>query len=1292
MNETGSAGDESGSRDDSGATENIGPDAKGADAKRADEELLADLFDELLQDIFEGRPRDLDTVLPDRPDLKQRIQETWELACSVAGRREPGRPVFGGYDILRELGHGGMGTVYLARHLTLQRDVAIKVLPQSLAMSAVAKQRFLEEARSIAQLRHDNVVRVHRIIEETQMLAFEMEYIDGLSLQQLCSALRAKPRSTTTSELGNLSDALQTSTAKLGARSVGEWHVRVVIRIARALAEVHRNELVHRDVKPANILLRADGTPVLADFGLAMAPDLSADPSGFAGTLNYAAPERLRDAAPASASSDIYSLGATLFEALALQPPFAGSDKNAVLRQIEAGPTPRLRERAPDVSQDLATIVSKAMESDPKHRYESADEFADDLERLLNLQPIHARPAGPARRAVKFVRRHQRAVLAAAAGALLVTLVAWPLAAIASERSRQTERAEEARYLARTCLLRHEARPPHWMPSSRATKGARVVQQSSMHRGRIQALQDALGHYERALRATPSDQRLQTERNAVRRALRRIDGEGWHIPANSPATSAFAAGLESFLVGDSDAQTKHWQSLSPTLAVDPFVDACTALNLASESSAKRAYARVFRAARAFPQATGLMVVMVRGALSSGDLKAAHRWVKRLDVHAEASTPRGIPAGLPADASSGPKPHPLGNLLRLLHADIDAADGRIEQARTAYRAAARSDSSDPQPLVRLANLAMRDCNLDGARRILNAVLQRWPGYPGARRRIARICLLERDLPGYLSHVLAARDSDARAQKRVQALSGLSPTGETLAHVASVIPLQTFVPKDQLAGIRRVLNLLPTAELVRNCARAIDARPIATALLTVGIGAIRCPDVLLALPRKLQLALIASLPLWRHAIVPLSRQLLPYQRTLGARLRLSTRGPLIIVEKSRNDTYYGLSVLPVDDLDGDTLPDLCISSPAIRAGTGPSYLEVRSRQDGALLNTWQCNADTLMFARSMTQLGDVDGDQCSDVLLGSPHLRSPGPAHARVELRSGRSGEVIWQYDSDNPAFAMAVATLDDLDGDGVFDVAVGDPSIDLHKPGRVRILSGRSGAQLRELVAPAAGEWFGCALCATADRSGDGKRELLISGNFGGTPGSVYAFCVVTGKPLMTVHDSDARHAFGFAIAALPDLDSDGVSEFAVSSLHRGAGMVSVVNGRTGNSLFELSGENEGEQFGASIVAMPYWLDNDRPAIAVASRTGGPLGNGYVRVFDAKTGKPMQTFAGPAGSGQFGCSICDLGDTDGDGLRDLGILSKQSQGSVCLFRVSLADLNAPATTADAAEAAAAGGGR
>ncbi|MGB3967955.1 MAG: serine/threonine-protein kinase, partial [Planctomycetota bacterium] len=401
-------------------------DAPGGDTGTRDEELLADLFDRLLQDILDGRTPDLATLQAEQPHLRDRIAKAWGLACSVAGRREPSRPVLGGYEIVRELGHGGMGTVYLARHQQLQRDVAIKVLPHSLAMSPRAKQRFLEEARALAQIRHEHVVPIHRIIDHEEMLAFEMEYVAGGSLQALILALQQQPKPFA---LASLEQVLGRPVGP-AVRSSVEWFVRLGIEMARALGIVHRHGLIHRDVKPSNILLRTDGTPVLADFGLALAGELDGTRTKFAGTPVYAAPERLRGGdGRVDARTDVYSLGVTLYEAFTSSPPFAGSSTHEVLRRIESGNAPALRERAPHVSADLSTIIAKAIEPDPRRRYATADEFADDLERLLNLQPIQARPAGLLRRTTKFLARNRKLVFSATAGAALVALAAWPIAA-----------------------------------------------------------------------------------------------------------------------------------------------------------------------------------------------------------------------------------------------------------------------------------------------------------------------------------------------------------------------------------------------------------------------------------------------------------------------------------------------------------------------------------------------------------------------------------------------------------------------------------------------------------------------------------------------------------------------------------------------------------------------------------------------------------------------------------------------------------------------------------------------
>lgn len=150
---------------------------------------FADLLDELLDALLNGEEPDLQVVAARHAAVAHRAEEAWQLACGVAGRRETRQPSLRGYRILRELGRGGMGTVYLARQEQLDREVALKVLPHSFGLSAHSRQRFLEEAKALARVHHEHIVGIHRIVDDGDLLAFEMEYIDGPSLQTVLGQL-----------------------------------------------------------------------------------------------------------------------------------------------------------------------------------------------------------------------------------------------------------------------------------------------------------------------------------------------------------------------------------------------------------------------------------------------------------------------------------------------------------------------------------------------------------------------------------------------------------------------------------------------------------------------------------------------------------------------------------------------------------------------------------------------------------------------------------------------------------------------------------------------------------------------------------------------------------------------------------------------------------------------------------------------------------------------------------------------------------------------------------------------
>jgi len=1263
-----------------------------------DEELLADLFDTLLQDILEGRTPDVATLLPDRPDLRDRVQEAWHLACSVAGRRVPSRPVLGGYEILRELGHGGMGTVYLARHEQLARDVAIKVLPQSLAMSPRAKERFLEEARALAQLRHEHVVPIHRIIDHEEMLAFEMEYVAGGSLQSLILALQQHDKPFA---LESLQKALGCDVGP-GVRSSVEWFVRVGIKMARALGVVHRHGLIHRDVKPSNILLRKDGTPVLADFGLALQGELDSTRTKFAGTPVYAAPERLRGGdGRVDARTDVYSLGVTLYEAFTSSPPFRGSSTDEVLRRIESGNAPPLRDRAPHVSADLSTIIAKAIEPDPRRRYATADEFADDLERLLNLQPILARPAGPLRRLSKFLARNRKAVFAATAGAALVALAAWPIAAHADARQAARARSTAARTAARSALLQPETLPTSW---SAQPVGERLLEQSNTVAARGRAFRDALAHYRSALEATPDDARLRLEHgvvDAVDRLLgggadaaavfaalppvcrqlvanarehRRLTDDLGDGLARANDDDRFASGLFAFLWGDHALCANCWTGLGPDWREDALVDACSALRLAAAGPADRAYPRLFHAVRALPEAKALAFALADAALAAGDLPLARQWIQAL--------PRGA---APTDDVG----------LRLLEADLAAAEGDTQGAARSYREISIDDASNPAPRLRLAMLALRVGERAAGERQLDYVLSRWPDLAFARQQLARMALLDRDTTRYLQHARHAVGQlrrqatpalgDSLGILRLGGLNGLlgelasaAVVDGATARTEDVVPLRAWLRPATVVGIEQALRAFALYDDASNRLASHDRRPIGVALRSTWLVLLQTPQALLRLPAAAQVALVAGIPcLLGRATDQLTLELLPYERALGKRLhrvqdRRLFRGP------ASDDVVYGSQLLVVGDLDGDTLDELLVAAPPSPQAPGTGFVEVRNLHDGALLRTWLHDDEHAMFGRAVASLGDIDGDLCADVAIGIPLASHEPTARAAVELWSGRTGERIWRVEEDGASFGSALARLGDVNGDGVPDLVVGMSPGRLHADahGLAFVCSGKDGDVLHVLASQRGGTWFGGSCANAGDVNGDGIDDVVVGGNYGDAPGLVVVFDGATGERLTTLVDSDSNARFGETVLGCGDLDDDGRAEILVTAPGRAgpnqSGRVLVFSSRTGRTLYELSGERPGDGFGASVQLLPHWQRNSGPAIAVATRGGGALGTGWLRVFDLKSTTPVQTFTANAPLTRFAIALADLGDRDRDGLRDLGVVSFLPDGMTEVWALSWAD--------------------
>ncbi len=386
-------------------------------------ELLDRLLGEFVEAIAAGRAVDLAAVAPDRPELRAAIEQTWQLAEKVAVRRPLTRRRIGGFEIVAEIGRGGMGAVFLAEQPALARRVALKILPGRWQSSGRARDRFEREARAVARLRHPSIVPIYEIGEDDGTPWFAMEWVEGRTLAAVLAALRALDRPCESLTGADFAAAAFGAGAPVREPSYVAGIARLVAEIADALAHAHANGVVHRDVKPSNVMVRPDGRALLFDFGLAsVESEASLTCSGdFMGTAHYVSPEQAAgDLAQVDAQSDVWSLGATLYELLTLAVPFNGATTPDILRAIQRDAPLAPRKHNPQLPRDLETIGLMALERDRARRYATAADLAADLRRFLEFRPVHARPIGAAQRSVRFVRRHTMATVAVACAFLFV--------------------------------------------------------------------------------------------------------------------------------------------------------------------------------------------------------------------------------------------------------------------------------------------------------------------------------------------------------------------------------------------------------------------------------------------------------------------------------------------------------------------------------------------------------------------------------------------------------------------------------------------------------------------------------------------------------------------------------------------------------------------------------------------------------------------------------------------------------------------------------------------------------
>ncbi|MBK8177762.1 MAG: serine/threonine protein kinase [Planctomycetes bacterium] len=416
------------------------------------------------------------------PELRRRLAALHQAGLlnrtPAFGEREfPER--LGEFRLLARLGGGGMGVVYRAVQEPLGRSVALKVIrPESLYFPK-ARERFRREAEAVAKLQHPGIVPIHTVGEAQGVPYFAMELFEGATLAEVIERLAGRaPESLSGADLAALLRPPQAPRASLRAATEtedaraqvfeGTWvqaAVRVAIQVALALAHAHSRGVLHRDVKPSNIALTADGRARLFDFGLA-AVEGGADGAAGArvtatgaalGTLLYMSPEQVRgDTRAVGEASDVYSLGVTLYEALTLQVPYLETNTSATRQAIEAGRPDSIRARNRAVPRELETVCLQAMERDPKRRYRDAASFARDLENVLARRPIEARPPGMLLRTRLWVARNPALASSAALALTLVLGVPLGLYGVTKRHAGQLELALGEARRARTAAEKSE--------------------------------------------------------------------------------------------------------------------------------------------------------------------------------------------------------------------------------------------------------------------------------------------------------------------------------------------------------------------------------------------------------------------------------------------------------------------------------------------------------------------------------------------------------------------------------------------------------------------------------------------------------------------------------------------------------------------------------------------------------------------------------------------------------------------------------------------------------------------
>lgn len=440
--------------------------------------LLDEIANEFAARYRRGERPALTEYIDKHPDLANDIREFFPAMVeiedvkadavgpvTVNDNQSPRLEHLGDFHVLREIGRGGMGIVYEAEQLSLGRHVALKLLTQRMLRDSVQKRRFEREAKAAARLHHTNIVPVFGSGEHDGAPYYVMQFIQGLGLDVVAeevsklesgtsaignrrdvsevarslvtgvyqtasdsdNSVQSRARATSDTAGVTVSMTQPVSSGTSGSGRTGKltyWKgvARIGMQVADALEYAHRQGIIHRDVKPSNLLLDLEGTVWVTDFGLAKSDDQDnlTRTGDMLGTLRYMPPEAFDG--KFDARGDVYGLGITLYEMLALRPAFDQHDRNKLIKTVTTSEPPRLRSVRHSIPRDLETIVHKAIDHEPNRRYRTAREMADDLQRFLNDEPIKARRATELEKLGMWCRR--RPAIAGLVAALFICLLA----------------------------------------------------------------------------------------------------------------------------------------------------------------------------------------------------------------------------------------------------------------------------------------------------------------------------------------------------------------------------------------------------------------------------------------------------------------------------------------------------------------------------------------------------------------------------------------------------------------------------------------------------------------------------------------------------------------------------------------------------------------------------------------------------------------------------------------------------------------------------------------------------